>query len=159
MIPNTLLLKRFNNYFLIFFTLIFLIALVGFIDSNISQFVLHDYKTFIIIVYIASLSIFLFDLITKMTHRLIQDKSLHKKNTQFIHQVKNLKEQEKLFLSLFIDKNALELPFSDKEPALGLLESKKLLISTYQKDTHGKILYRIDPMIFDELKINPNLLF
>lgn len=159
MISNTFLFKRLNHYFLIFLTLLFIIAIVEFIDKNITQFVLHDYKTFIIILYLASLTIFVFDLLKTTTNRLKQDKSLSKKSTQFVNQVKNLKEQEKLFLSLFIDKNVLELPFSNKEPALGLLESKKLLINTFKKDSNGRTIYRIDPIILDELKRNPNILF
>lgn len=61
--------------------------------------------------------------------------------------------------SLFVDKDVLELSLSHKEPSLGLLESKKLIINTYQKDLNGKTIYRIDPIILEALKSNPNLLF
>ena len=80
-------------------------------------------------------------------------------NVDFINQIKNLKAQEKFLLSLFIEKDVLELPISHKEPALGLLESKKLLVNTYQKEPNGKTIYRIDPLILEALKINPNSLY
>ena len=151
--------KQANGYFLIFLSLLFLIALSRFIDPEISRFVLDEHKTLLVLVYLASLSILVSDLILKMIAQVKKNSLFKRENENFIYQIKNLKDREKFLLSLFIDKDVLELAFLPKEPAIGLLTTKKLLINTYQKDSNGKTIYRIDPMIFEALKINPNLLF
>ena len=94
-----------------------------------------------------------------MIHKARKNKVINKHNTDFINQIKNLKAQIKFLLSLFVDKNVLELPISHQEPSLGLLESKKILVNTYQKEPNGKTIYRIDPLILEALKINPNSLY
>lgn len=129
------------------------------IDEKISQFVLESYKTPLVLLYLISLSILTFDYILDKIHKTRKNKVIKRDNADFINQIKNLKAQEKFLLSLFIEKDVLELPISHKEPALGLLESKKLLVNTYQKEPNGKTIYRIDPLILEALKINPNSLY
>jgi hypothetical protein len=151
--------KRLNGYLFVFLTLLFLVAITQVIDEKISQFVLEDYRTLVVVLYLISLSILTFDFVLDMIHKARKNKVINKHNTDFINQIKNLKAQEKFLLSLFVDKNVLELPISHQEPSLGLLESKKILVNTYQKEANGKTIYRIDPLILEALKVNPNLLF
>ncbi|MDN5650760.1 MAG: super-infection exclusion protein B [Acinetobacter sp.] len=151
--------KLLNGYLFVFLTLLFLVAITQVIDEKISKFVLEDYKTSLVVLYLISLSILTFDFILDMIHKVRKNKVINKHNTDFINQIKNLKAQEKFLLSLFVDKNVLELPIFHQEPSLGLLESKKILVNTYQKEPNGKTIYRIDPLILEALKINPNLLF
>lgn len=151
--------KLLNGYFFIFLNLLILVALTQVIDEKISQFVLESYRTPLVLLYLISLSILAFDYILDKIHKARKNNVIKRDNADFINQIKNLKAQEKFLLSLFIEKDVLELPISHKEPALGLLESKKLLVNTYQKEPNGKTIYRIDPLILEALKINPNSLY
>lgn len=153
------LFKELNYYFIVFLILLYCVALTDVIDPVISQFILTDYRTLSLVVFLISLTVVVHDVIFKMLKEFKRNKSLIKKDKNFISQIRNLKAQEKFLLSYFVDKNVLEHPISNKDPALGLLESKKLLIRTETLSADGKAIYRIDPVLLEELKLNPNLLY
>lgn len=147
-----------NQIISIFLTLLFITANIPNVDNHISKAVLEDFRTPLILIFLISLSFIILDKYNQYSTALKSKKYSLKGNKDIVQKIRSLSADEKYILSLFINDNSQEKALSPTEPAVAWLENIKLIVNTnIIKGT--KRIYRIDPTVMKELKINPNCLY
>ncbi|ENV14378.1 hypothetical protein F965_00622 [Acinetobacter schindleri NIPH 900] len=148
--------QKANSIFLIFVSLIFAVSTLE-IDPNLSQFV-NSYFTFLLIIFLISLSFLIYDLIVFLKRQKEQRDLISKLQKEFINSLTKLSYEEKNILSLFMDGKVQEKSLNSNDQAVAWLEAVKFIYNTGRLEGNKKI-YRIEPTLSKYLMQNPNTLY
>lgn len=148
--------KKTNAIFLIFLSLIFLASALG-IDEKLTNFI-HEYFTFIFIIFLLSLSICIYDVIMKIKQITKENYNSIHQEKEFLNIIKNLSYEEKNILSLFLESKSHEKALNPDDQAVACLESVKLIFNTGEIEGNKK-RFKIHPSVSKYLVQNPNALY
>ncbi|WP_266095379.1 hypothetical protein [Acinetobacter brisouii] len=87
-----------------------------------------------------------------------EERTSKKQSLQLKDQLKALNYDEKYILSLFMSEQKTEKALNPTNPNVVWLENMKFIINTLKTEENKKV-FRIDPIVMNELRKNPNLLY
>lgn len=149
---------KLNYVVFIFLNLLFIVANFPEIDQKLSQFILNDFRTPLVMITLFSLSFILFGFFQNKILFWKESKDQSMQSNALKERLKSLSYDEKYILSLFINEQKAEKALAATDPNVAWLENMKLIVNTSKIEGNKKI-FRIDPTVMKELKKNPNLLY
>ncbi|ENV47063.1 hypothetical protein P255_02342 [Acinetobacter brisouii CIP 110357] len=151
-------LGKYNYVFFIFLILLFITANIPQVDQNLSNFILIEYRTILILLALASLSFILLEVFQDKIQLVKEERKQIKQSQQLKDKLKSLNYDEKYILSLFMSEQKTEKALNSTNPNVVWLENMKFIINTLKTEENKKV-FRIDPVVMNELRKNPNLLY
>lgn len=149
---------KFNYVFFIFLILLFITANIPQVDQNLSNFILSEYRTIFILLALVSFSFILLEVFQDKIQSIKEERTSKKQSLQLKDQLKALNYDEKYILSLFMSEQKTEKALNPTNPNVVWLENMKFIIKTLKTEENKKV-FRIDPIVMNELRKNPNLLY
>lgn len=149
---------KFNYVFFIFLILLFITANIPQVDQNLSNFILSEYRTIFILLALVSFSFILLEVFQDKIQSIKEERTSKKQSLQLKDQLKALNYDEKYILSLFMSEQKTEKALNPTNPNVVWLENMKFIINTLKTEENKKV-FRIDPIVMNELRKNPNLLY
>lgn len=150
--------EKYNHVLFIFLTLLFLAANVPQLDNNLSDFILNEHRTIFILLALVSFSFILLEVFQDKIQSIKEERTSKKQSLQLKDQLKALNYDEKYILSLFMSEQKTEKALNPTNPNVVWLENMKFIINTLKTEENKKV-FRIDPVVMNELRKNPNLLY
>lgn len=148
--------QKINAVFSIFMLLIFFVAAIN-LDEHLSSFVQKNF-TFLLIIFLFSISLMLYDLLSMIKAKKDQEFSFSNKNKELINKLSKLSYEEKNILSLFMNDKVQEKALNPNDQAVVWLETIKFIFGTGKTEGNKKI-FRIEPTLSKHLLQNPNSLY
>ena len=148
--------KKINAVFSIFMLLIFFVAAIN-LDEHLSSFVQKNF-TFLLIIFLFSISLMLYDLLSMIKAKKDQEFSFSNKNKELINKLTKLSYEEKNILSLFMNDKVQEKALNPNDQSVVWLETIKFIFNTGKTEGNKKI-FRIEPTLSKHLLQNPNSLY
>ncbi|NWK73041.1 super-infection exclusion protein B [Acinetobacter sp. SwsAc6] len=145
-----------NKIFNIFLILLFIVILID-LDPALT-YVISIIKTPLLLIYLVSTALILYEFLHKFHGHLNEKNRLKSAHKDIQDALNQLSHDEKYFLSLFTEKQVLELSFDPKNPTIQILLSQKLIIDL-NKFEGAKKHYRIHPNVYRYLRTHPKVLY
>ena len=145
-----------NRLLNIFLLLLFITAFLG-VDESITKFT-SSIQSFLILIYLASLSLIIYELASKFYQKNQTKNSLKDIDQKRMKNLSTLSIDEKYVLSKFFDNETTEYAFDAKNVSVQTLVQKELLVRTSRmKD--NKTIFLIDLKAYQLLRLSPKYIY